>query len=111
MSTRSSSEIYAPYCVVASLNSIILRQQLEAQALRHQLAVLQQRVSDDQGVRQFARSQLEEYEDFLRGPMQEDEVKCEVERLGEYEDDEDEEGKSTMATVSKQRQRIREQAA
>ena len=87
MSAVGSFGVTAPYCVVASLNSIILRQQSEAQTLRHEIAKLQQRVSDDRGVRQFARSQLQEYGDFLRGPMQEEEVKREVERLGELEDD------------------------
>jgi hypothetical protein len=104
MSATRSTEFYAPYCVVACLNSIILRQQLEATALRHENAELQKRVRDDQGVRQFARSQLEEYQDFLRGPMQEDEVKFEIQRLGEFEDDEcddeDEKEEATMATAA-----------
>ena len=103
MSAVGSFGVTAPYCVVASLNSIIIRQQSEAQKLRHEIAKLQQRVSDDQGVRQFARSQLQEYEDFLRGPMQEEEVKCEVKRLGELEDDvyddDDREQQPTLATV------------
>ena len=103
MSAVGSFGVTAPYSVVACLNSIIIRQQTEAQTLRHEIAKLQQRVSDDQGVRQFARSQLQEYEDFLRGPMQEDEVKREVERLGEIEDDEcdddDREQQPTLATV------------
>lgn len=87
-----------------ALNSIFLRQQLEARALRHENAELQKRVRDDHGVRQFARSQLEEYQGFLRGPMQEDEVELEIERLGEFEDDaseeeeeEDEQGEAATA--------------
>ena len=103
MSIVNSFGVTAPYSVVASFNSIILRQQLEAQTLHHEIVKLQQRVSDDQGVRQFARSQLQEYEDFLRGPMQEEQVKCEVERLGELEDDvcddDDREQQPTLATV------------
>ena len=103
MSTIGYFGVTAPYSVVACLNSIILHQQSEAQQLRHEIAKLQQRVSDDQGVRQFARSQLHEYEDFLRGPMQEEDVKCEVERLGELEDDacddDDREQQPTLATV------------
>jgi uncharacterized protein (UPF0147 family) len=102
MSTVSSSGLYAPYSVVESLHSIILRQRLEAQTLRHEIAQLQQRIRDDQGVPQFARSQQEEYADFLRGPLQEIEVKCEVARLGELEDDEEDgENKATMAIVVK----------
>jgi len=104
MSTVNSFGVTAPYFVVACLNSIILRQQLEAQTLRHEIGELRQRVRDDQGVRQFARYQLEQYEEFLRGPMQEEEVKCEVERLGELEDDacdDDDDGAqhATPATV------------
>ena len=87
MSTVGSFGVTAPYSVVASLNSIILRQQSDAQTLRHEITKLQRHVSDDQGVRQFARSQSQEYEDFLRGPMQEEEVKYEVEQLSEREDD------------------------
>jgi hypothetical protein len=102
MSAVSFFGLHAPYSVVSSLNSIILQQQLEAQALRHAIAQLQQRIKDDQGVRQFARSQLEEYADFLRGPMEQMEVKREVARLGELEvDEEDEQHESAMAIVVK----------
>ena len=103
MSTVGSCGVTVPYCVVACLNGIILRQQLEAQTLHQEIVKLQQCVRDDQGVRQFARSQLEEYEGFLRGPMEAEEVMCEIERLGELEgdacDNDDKAQQPTLATV------------
>ena len=50
---------------------------------------LQAHVYNDHCARQFARSQLEEYRDFLSGVMEDKDVAREVQRLGEVEDEDD----------------------
>jgi hypothetical protein len=78
-----------PYYVIESLHRLILQQQAEAHALvaeNNRLMLLQE---DDHSVRQFARSQLEEYRGFLRGVMPEEDVTWKMRRLREFEDESD----------------------
>jgi hypothetical protein len=81
--------ITAPYHVVESLNRIILRQQTELDAIRAENTRLEAHAGDDHSVRQFARSQLEEYRGFLCGVLSDEDATREVQRLGEFEDDDD----------------------
>jgi hypothetical protein len=89
MTSPLASTMTVPYYVVESLHRIIIRQQAEAHALVAENNRLKLLEEDDHSVRQFARSQPDEYRGFLCGVMSEEDVAWEIHRLGEFDDDDD----------------------
>lgn len=82
-----SDGLSVPNCVVDSLHHIVLRQQAEIDALVAENHRLQASAYNDHSARQFARSQLDEYRGFLCGVMEDEDVATELQRLGEFEEE------------------------